>query len=726
MWCSTTWQIVEKSSTMERLFFSVSAAMIPEAHLISSDFSIYDDLIFVVALLCLGMTLCSAWLVFQKRSCRFQVAIWSGFFLLLVLGTLGLCHFIYAQRLIWRDTCAQLVASYANVVGRLDHWKIQPGNPEFFSDWSEPFVFSFDQPKLPPPSLEEELVAALQWTEPLQWTGPICEKLAIPESLSVGWLNNDPGFNSVPIHVQRRNQWAFAKLLECNAVPYDNKCVFAQWSPVPQATTYRLQWKGANSYDTNWITVYTGSAAFCYLQAPEGMSLAFRVRAEGGTPEDDTHFNQIIEILDFPAATNPFVGYAYTMRFVDRSDLSLSSESEQLQFIVSPISDANNNGFIDADEMPNDIGERFPITPLAQHIRERKERAMYFNEFNDQWGKWFSIAEPIWTPDNKMDGVIAMDFRVDAVYRAMFLERVYPHCLFVLVTVVYFGAVLFVNSILIKTATVSRLADELQNTVSALTVAKQEAETALQAKTLFLTNMSHEFRTPLNAILGFTEILVQSSFQCTADRQGLCAEAINQIKVSGKNLLELVNNLLGVAAMDGTRAPLLTLSSVHFRNLILEVVDMMRNRAEYKSLSLVVSEPKDVPERIVTDAPHLRQVLVLLIDNAVKFTHEGSVSINYGIVSGQQSMFYVSVSDTGIGIDAEYLNSIFKPFSQADATSTRQYGGAGIGLAVARQTAELLNGSISVESQLGEGSTFTFTFPGQVAEPEAFFPKEVT
>ncbi|MCL2710078.1 MAG: HAMP domain-containing histidine kinase [Planctomycetaceae bacterium] len=697
--------------------------MTPKAHLLGYDYSIYFDLLVVVVWLCCGMVACSLWLAFQKRSLRFHVSVWGGFLLLLLLGTLSVSSLIHAQRFTWRDRCAKLVASYADMLGRCEHWKIQPGNPERFSDWSKPFFLPLNQQNSPLPK-----------TENVRRDEQIPGKFAIPKCLTADWQDFQP-VSDVPTHVQRRNQWAVAALTQdSQAFHRSTTQIFVQWDSVPEATTYRLQWGYFDSEKTEWFTVYTGAKTSCVLTVPErkpnfvltpvkGVQapphihtfpadavLALRVRAEDGTPEDDPDFNMIIEGLDFPTATNIYIGYTYTMRFVDE---------HQLQFIAAPISDGNKNGFIDANEVPNDIGELFPATPLTQYIREHKERAMYFDVFEDKWGKWFVIAEPIWTPDGKMDGFVAMDFRVDAVNWSMFLERIYPICLLVLVMLVYFGAVLFINRLQIRAEAISRLAVQLQHTVVELTEAKQAAEKALQAKTLFLTNMNHEFRTPLNAVLGFTEILIQSSFQCVAERQGLCVEAIKQIKDNGKSLLELVDNLLGVAAMDGSQTPRLIVEPVHLRNLIQGVVDLMRSRAEYKSLTLTVEKPQGVPKWITSDAAHIRQVLVLLVDNAIKFTQKGSVSIDYGIweQSPDTPSFYVSVSDTGIGIDPERMHSIFKPFSQSDPTLTRQYGGAGIGLAVARQTAELLNGSISVESHLGEGSTFTFVFPGQISEP---------
>ena len=681
--------------------------MIQEARLIGYDYSVYAELIAIVVVLCLCMIACSIWLTHQKRSFKFIVSVWCGFLPLLLFGTVGMSFFIYQQRIDWTAYCSKLVAYYANVVNQLDHDKIQPGNPDVFSDWSPKLVMSFEQQTDAMLLRSEEDTFSNRQSDPLSSS----EKLGIPEGLTADWSSLLQA-SSMPTHLIRRNQWAVAELTQ-DSYAFDRSVqkVYVRWDSVPQATTYRLQWKNADCENTDWITVYTGAKPSCAITIPQGVSLAFRVRAEDGTPEDCPHFTRIVDILDFPAATNIYVGYVYTMR---------SAGQEQSQFIVAPISDANKNGVIDANEMPNDIGELYPKTPIFRHVLGYKERAMDFETLEDQWGRWFIIAEPIWTRDNKMEGLLGMDFRANVVLRAMFYERLYPLCLFILVMSVYFSAILFINHLQIKTAVVSQLASELQHVVSELTEAQRATEKALQVKTLFLTNMSHEFRTPLNGILGFIGILERSSFRCAAEERAMCQEAIKQVKDNGKSLLKLVDNLLGMAAMDGTQTPQLQFTAFHIHNLILEVANMMQSRAECKSLTLTIDESQDTPKWITSDPKHIRQVLLLLIDNAIKFTQEGSVSIHYGILPEQQQrapMFYVSVSDTGIGIAPDQVRSIFKPFSQSDPTSTREYGGMGIGLAVARQAAEMLNGNISVKSQPGLGSTFTFTFPGQIAEP---------
>ena len=682
--------------------------MVAQTHLIGYDYSVYIDLFAVFVALCIGMVACSVWLAYQKRSPLFIGSAWGGFLVFVLLGTLGMSIFVHAQRLSWSDYCSKLVAYYADVINRLDHWKIQPGNPEVFSDWSPPFLLLPGQQNAPLSQAESITDVRVYDYD------SILEQLAIPGALTARWQNFQP-VSDTTTHIQRRNQWAVAELTQdSHAFDRSTGQIFVQWETVPHATTYRLQWKDASNEVADWTTAYTGSRPFCTLTVPVGVSLALRVRAEDGTPEDDPHFNKIVDTLYFPAEANIFVGYAYTMRFVDH---------EYNQFIVAPIADGNKNGVIDPNEVPSDIGVLYPTTHVADYVRKHRTRAMDFEIFEDQWGQWFIIAEPLWTPDNELEGLLAMDFRADAVLLAMFYERIYPLCLFVLAIFVYFGAVLFVSHVQVKAKVVSRLAEDLQYTVAEANEAKRAAEEALRVKTLFLANMSHEFRTPLNAILGFIGILERSSFRCVSKEKAMCLEAIAQVKNNGNSLLKLVDNLLGVAAMDDTQTPRLKFTSVHLRNLIHEVADMVRSRVEHKSLAFTVEESQDMPEWIKSDPKHIRQVLVLLVDNAIKFTKEGSISIRYGISPEQQTpnipMFYVSVNDTGIGINPDHLQGIFKPFSQSDSTLTRAYGGAGIGLAVAQQAAEMLNGSISVESQLGCGSTFTFTFTGQIVEPPA-------
>jgi len=670
--------------------------MSPQAHVIGQDYSVYYDLIAVVVFLILCMIACSFWLAHRKRSAKFIGAVWIGFIVLVSLGTLGVALSIHSQRVMWWNTCSQLVASYASSINRLDHWKIQPGNPEVFSDWSPPLVLTANNSVLLPAELHRRTSS----DHP-----PLLHKLAVPEGVSGDWQNFTP--SAKPIHVQRRNQWAVAALTgDSEAFDRCTQAINVRWNPVSGATTYRLQWGEARGIETEWMTVYTGSQPFCSLTAPKGLNIALRVRAEDGTPEDDPEFNRIIDILDAPVRADRLVGYAYTLRAVDQ---------EVAQFIAAPISDANHNGLIDVVEVPSDIGELHPLDRQLQYVLENQVRTIDLCPYYDRWGRWLTIAEPLWTPDGAIDGILGVDFNVDRVRKKMFHERIYPLCLFILVTFSYFGAFFSISNLQIKERAISRLAAGLREINSQLTEAKNVTEKALQAKTLFLTNVSHEFRTPLNALLGFTEILDQQTKKCV-EEANICAEAIRHMRENGKILLELVDNILSVASMYEDHMLRLKIVPVNIRCLVTEVANALRSRAENKSLSLTVIDPPEIPEWIGSSLPHLQQVLILLVGNAIKFTQQGSISIRYG-VSPEPNMLYISVSDTGIGIAPEMISSIFKPFLQSDPSLTRQYGGMGIGLSVAQQSAEILNGSITVESQLEQGSTFTFTFPELPVNP---------
>lgn len=682
--------------------------MNPQAHLIGQDYSVYYHIIVVIAVLCFGMALCSVRLFRRNRSYRFIGLVWAGFVVLVLLGSIGLSFSIHSERLLWRASCVRLAASYANIISKFNHEKILSGSPEVFSDWSPP-LFSQDNPP-PSPILPDEIGTSSAASSPPE---AVTEKLSIPSDFicrSEPLIHTD--HSEKPLQVLRRNQWAVAKLTNDNQAFYNcQRQLCVQWRTVPNATTYRLQWGEYRGDETQWFTVYTGAKTSCTLTVPATTQLVLRVRAENGTPEDDPDYNQIIDILDFPVKVNELVGYTYTLRFVD---------DQSLQFIASPISDANHNGFIDPQEVPNDIGELLTAGPLFQFVREHHVRAMKIEEIIDQWGKWFSIAEPLYTPDGRVNGIFAMDFDVNYIHRQILLGQIYPLFLFVAISLFYLGTVLVINYLQIKNEKIKHLLKELQIVVLELTESKHMTEKALQVKTLFLNNMSHEFRTPLNAILGFAEILHYRTKRCVEDERALCSEAIKQIKDNGTCLIELIDNVLDIAAAEGSRTSVLTFTQIDLRTLITEIVESMQHRAKAKAITLSLKECGPIPERIESNSSRIRQILVHLIGNAIKFTEQGSVLVSFGVepstCSQDVPMLYVSVSDTGIGIDSRYLSAVFKPFLQVDSSLTRSYSGTGIGLSVARQAAEMLNGGISVESQLDKGSTFTFTFPGHITE----------
>jgi signal transduction histidine kinase len=232
-----------------------------------------------------------------------------------------------------------------------------------------------------------------------------------------------------------------------------------------------------------------------------------------------------------------------------------------------------------------------------------------------------------------------------------------------------------------------------------------EAEKANTAKTQFLANMSHEIRTPMNAIIGFSEVLEE---ELLAGQQ---KEYVKMILDSSRHLLELINDILDFSKIEAGRMKVENVEC-DIRALLGNIESLMNPSARQKQLEFKISCDENVPAAIATDPAKLRQCVINLVSNAIKFTEQGYVKLVARQMTKDNKPFIeFEITDTGIGIPADKLDILFKSFSQADGSMTRKYGGTGLGLAITRQLANLMGGDISVESEAGKGSIFRLSIP---------------
>ncbi len=248
---------------------------------------------------------------------------------------------------------------------------------------------------------------------------------------------------------------------------------------------------------------------------------------------------------------------------------------------------------------------------------------------------------------------------------------------------------------------------------TALRAAKNAAESANRTKSDFMTRMNHELRTPLTAIIGFSKVLLQG-------KQGALSEGsqryADRIHANGMHLLSLINQILDVAKVEAGRMEL-ELERVTVDTLVSEPLHMLESTADAKGIVLRSEVPATLVP-VVTDAAKLRQILINLVGNAVKFTDVGEVCVQVEADAATGRPVSITIRDTGIGIPTDRQQKVFEPFEQGDSSTRRQFGGTGLGLSIVKTFAELIGAAVEVESRVGEGTAFTIWLSPTDLEPQ--------
>ncbi len=263
---------------------------------------------------------------------------------------------------------------------------------------------------------------------------------------------------------------------------------------------------------------------------------------------------------------------------------------------------------------------------------------------------------------------------------------------------------------------------DLKRTEQNLIRAREEAEAAMRARSQFLANMSHEIRTPMNGVLGMTSILAGTTLD--ADQRGY----LDAVKLSGEGLLKIINDILDFSKIEAGKVDIENIT-YDLRSRVSGLVQMFTASAREKNLALTYHIEPDVPPIVRGDPVRVTQALSNLAGNAIKFTRHGAVSLHVSVAAREQGEITLrfDVRDTGIGIPQAAIERIFDPFSQADVGTTRRFGGTGLGLTISRQLAQLMGGTLTVESTAGAGSSFSFTVKGpeaaELEEADAWLAK---
>lgn len=375
--------------------------------------------------------------------------------------------------------------------------------------------------------------------------------------------------------------------------------------------------------------------------------------------------------------------------------------NNQVYFILdpTPAGDADGDGIDDKAH----IMEPYEEAPEEMVAALKEQRMVVSPEpYTDRWGTFVSAYAPFYDKEGKFTGVLGIDLEISR-YKEL-LKPIWQATVRAMATGLFLSF-LTGAGVWFTRRFAAEINSSRQRIMRDLEEAVLIARNAAKAKSEFLANMSHELRTPLNAIIGFTKTLLQTKL--TTIQQ----EHVETIEEAGNSLINIINEILDLSKIEAGKVALHE-EDFDLHRCVDNVINLLSSQSVKKGIDLCAFVDAEVPQVVIGDQGRIRQIFINLLGNAIKFTAEGGVILELMVEQKQPGkvLLRCNVKDSGVGIAAEDLEKVFDEFSQADKSIERKYGGTGLGLAITKKLVHLMLGDITVDSTLGKGTTFSFTF----------------